>query len=132
LADNRGQIKKENDFVSYNTGTKFSTYFSMDIKSPQSTRVHPRSRAEGALGNIRGKEIDDPNDFNDIGGERLVPFFYPPAPPSEWLPLHSIYALVPKPGSVQPAMVCASIRKRVRDSDISIYSDFHGWFELRA
>jgi len=55
-----------------------------------------------------------------------------PAPPSEWLVMQSVYAQVPKPGSVQSTPDCVSMEIRVQDNDISSYSDLHDWFELRA
>ncbi len=36
------------------------------------------------------------------------------------------------PGSAQSTPDCVSRGERVRDNDISTYSDLHGWFELRA
>ncbi|MES0360598.1 MAG: hypothetical protein ABUK20_06755, partial [Anaerolineales bacterium] len=38
--------------------------------------------------------------------------FIVPAPPSEWLSLQSIYARVPKPGSVQFALYCPPMEEK--------------------
>jgi hypothetical protein len=46
-----------------------------------------------------------------------------PAPPSEWLVMQTIYARVPKPGSVQSTPNCVSMGKEIRNNDISTYSD---------
>lgn len=43
-----------------------------------------------------------------------------------------MYARAPKPGSAQSTPDCVSMGKRVRDKDISTYSDLDDWFELRA
>ena len=59
-----------------------------------------------------------------MGGCRgIVPL---PLTPYEWLVLKSIYAKVPKPGSVQSSSSCASTRKRDRDKVVSSFSKLDG------
>ncbi len=53
------------------------------------------------------------------------------SPTSEWLSMQSKYARVPMPGSVQSAMVCASMGKRVRDKDFSNSRGFSTFEEYK-
>ena len=98
--------------------------------------LKPNRSLSGGEGAMREKNIRTVHNANyDVGAESCCNFSFPPVrppwglqgiissspvPPSEWLGSQSIYARVPKPGSVQFALHCASLEEKRPRNEIKV------------